>query len=88
MKDSLETKQPIKNINGVGVLVQAVMSISLLYVLIITIFIREFIVLDKVLLGLTLLSMAYNNHDIYKRKGFTAVYGIVGLLVLLTALFN
>ena len=67
MKDSLETKQPIKNINGVGVLVQAVMSISLLYVLIITIFIREFIVLDKVLLGLTLLSMAYNNHDMYSR---------------------
>ncbi len=77
-----------KNINQIGILVEAVLLISLLYMFIMSLFLKEFIFVLTIILGLTLISMAYNNATIYKKKGMTIVYSIVGVISLLSALFS
>lgn len=77
-----------KTINQVGILIQAVLLVSLLYSLILTLFIKEFQVLLNITLGLTLCSMAYNNATIYKKRGMTVSYLVVGIISILLVLFK
>jgi hypothetical protein len=77
-----------KSINQLGILVQAVLVVSLLYMVIMTLFIREFQVPLIIILGLTLLCMAYNNATIYKKRGMTVAYVVVGVISLLSVMFG
>jgi hypothetical protein len=76
-----------KRIDQVGILLQVVLIICVLYLLIMSIFINEFMVVLQAVCGLTLLCMAYNNQITYKRKLMTFIYGIVGIFCLVTSLF-
>lgn len=75
-----------KSINEVGILVQALFLVTLLYSLILTLFISEFEVLFNITLGLTLFSMAYNNQKVYKKRGMTICYVIVGIISMIMGL--
>lgn len=77
-----------KQINEVGILVQAVLLVSLLYTFILTLFLKEFEFLFYLVMGLTLFSMAYNNYKIYHKKGMTVTYLVVGAVSILAVLFN
>lgn len=72
-----------KSINEVGILVQAVLLVALLYSFILVLFIDEFRVLLNITMGLTLFSMAYNNQTIYKKKYMTICYAIFGVFSLI-----
>ena len=77
-----------KSINQVGILIQAILLVSLIYMFIMSLFLKEFVFVLTITLGLTLISMAYNNATIYKKKGMTIVYSVVGILSLLSVLFS
>ena len=75
-----------KEINEVGILVQVVLVVMLLYSLILTLFENDFQILLNIKLGLTLFSMAYNNQKVYKQKGMTICYVVVGIISLIMAI--
>lgn len=77
-----------KSINQIGILIQAVLIISLLYMFIMSLFLKEFVLVLTITVGLTLISMAYNNATVYKKKGMTVVYSVVGIISLLSVLFS
>jgi len=68
-----------KNINELGLLIQAILLVTLLYSFILVLFMSEFKVLLNIIMGLTLFSMAYNNQVIYKKKYMTICYVIFGI---------
>lgn len=69
--------------NKVGIIVEGILLLCLLSVFILFLFRNEFKNLLYVVLSLTLFSMAYNNHKIYKTKPMTISYIVVGILCLL-----
>ncbi len=77
-----------KTISHVGILIQAMLLISLLYMFIMSLFLNEFQVALTITLGLTLICMAYNNATIYKKRGMTVIYAVVGVISLLTVIFG
>ena len=77
-----------KTINKVGLLVQAVLLVGVIYSYILTLFMQEFKVLLVTVLGLTLFSMAYNNATIYGKKGMTVCYTVVGIICLIRGLMS
>lgn len=64
----------------VSLLTQAVCVIGVLAISILAIFEHSFTVPIEVLVGITLLVMAYNNMKLFKRKGMTIIYVIFGLI--------
>ncbi len=68
--------------------IQFVMSIILLILLVITIFNHNFLVFSEIMMGLTLLVMAYNNQTFYKRKNLTIIYIVFGVLVILMTILK
>lgn len=70
---------------NVGMLAQLILSVAVLFFGCVCIFNSEFLVAVEKLLGLTILTMAYNNHFTYKRKGMTIVYAILGVAILVLA---
>lgn len=77
-----------KKVDKVSLLVQAVLFMGVLYSYILTLFMKEFYILLIIVLGLTMFSMAYNNATIYKKRGMTSCYTIVGILCLLAGLIG
>ncbi len=71
-----------------GLKIQFVMSIILLILLVITIFNHNFLVFSEIMMGLTLLVMAYNNQTFYKRKNLTIIYIVFGVLVILMTILK
>jgi len=67
----------------VSLLAQAVCVIGVLFISILAIFEHRFTVPIEVLIGITLLIMAYNNDKLFKRKGLTVVYLVFGIVCLL-----
>ncbi len=67
----------------VSLLAQAVCVIGVLFISILAIFEHSFTVPIEVLIGITLLIMAYNNDKLFKRKGLTVVYLVFGIVCLL-----
>lgn len=97
-KDSNAINKPI-NVNEitleeaesfyhVSLLVQAVCVIGVLFVSILAIFEHSFTVPIEVLVGVTLLIMAYNNVKLFKRKGFTTIYIVFGILSLIIGILG
>jgi hypothetical protein len=67
----------------VSLLAQAVCVIGVLFISILALFENSFTVPIEVLVGITLLIMAYNNDRMFKRKGLTVVYLVFGIVCLL-----
>lgn len=66
----------------VSLLAQAVCVIGILAISVLAIFENSFTIPIEVLVGITLLIMAYNNSKLFKRKGLTAIYIIFGVISL------
>lgn len=72
----------------VSLLAQAVCVIGVLTISILAIFENSFTIPVEVLVGLTLLIMAYNNVKLFKRKGFTTIYIVFGLISLIVGILG
>ena len=89
------TKKTVKDINSlitleeadsfyhVSLLAQAVCVIGILAISVLAIFENSFTIPIEVLVGITLLIMAYNNVKLFKRKGLTIVYIVFGVISLI-----
>lgn len=75
-----------KQINQIGLFIQIILLVILVYFLTLLIFIPQFQNVVDYILSFLLITMAYNNYKIYKRKNLTFIYGIVGLLLLIVAI--
>lgn len=72
----------------ISLLVQAVCVIGVLFITILALFEHSFTVPIEVLVGVTLLVMAYNNIKLFKRKFFTVVYIVFGVISLLVGILG
>lgn len=72
---------------NIGVWIQAILTALIVIFLIINFFVPVLLILE-ILFILTLLVMSYNNYQIYKRKGFTILYIVAAILVLLGMLYG
>lgn len=90
MKENFIKNNNIKTsaISNLGIFIQFILIVLVSIFAIISSFIPEFFVLVKVLLGLILLIMSYNNYSIFKRKGFTVIYGIAGLATIIITIID
>ena len=75
-----------KQINQISLFIQIILLVILVYFLTLLIFIPQFQNVVDYILSFLLITMAYNNYKIYKRKKMTFIYGIVGLLLLIVAI--
>lgn len=69
----------------VGLLAQLILTISVLFFGVVATFDIDFLNVVEKLLGLTILSMAYNNYLTYKRKNMTIIYTVLGFAVFVIA---
>ena len=67
---------------NIGVWIQAILTALIVIFLIINFFTPVLFLLE-ILFILTLLVMSYNNYKIYKKNGFTILYIVAAILVLL-----
>lgn len=72
----------------VSLLAQAVCVIGVLAISVLAIFENSFTVPIEVLVGMTLLIMAYNNSKIFKRKYMTYVYIVFGIISLIVGILG
>lgn len=72
----------------VSLLAQAVCVIGILAISVLAIFENSFTVPIEVLVGITLLIMAYNNVKLFKRKGLTIIYIVFGLISLIVGILG
>lgn len=92
------SKEPIKNeeitleeadsFYHVSLLAQAVCVIGILAISVLAIFENSFTIPIEVLVGITLLIMAYNNSKLFKRKGLTSIYIIFGIISLIIGILG
>lgn len=77
-------------LNKMGMWVQFILVILILFFILMTLFDNKYKYMNivKILTGLVLIVMAYNNHKIYKRKYFTIIYSLIGILVLTVSIIN
>lgn len=75
-------------VNNTSLFVQVIVLVLLVILSISSIFVKEFAVSVKALLAILLLTMAYNNYFIFKRKGFTLIYSLVGLFFMVVAVLE
>ena len=68
--------------NNIGLFIQAILTTCVVIFLAINLFLNIELLI-KIFLILTLLVMSYNNYKIYKSKGFTILYLIASLIVLI-----
>lgn len=71
----------------IGLIAQVLLTFSLLVLLFITIGEPQIMEAVNIIMIMLFLVMGYNNHFIYKRKGFTLFNLIVALLLLIGKLF-
>lgn len=71
-----------KQINQIGLFIQMILLVILVYFLTLFIFIPEFKNIVDYILAFLLIIMAVNNYKIYKRKKMTIVYGVIGIILL------
>ncbi len=76
------------NKNKITLALQLILLIIGIVLLITSIFKNFLLPYSEIAIGLTLLVMAYNNDKIFKRKGFTILYIIFGLLVILNGIWS
>lgn len=68
--------------NNIWLFIQAILTTCVVIFLAINLFLNIELLI-KIFLILTLLVMSYNNYKIYKRKGFTFLYLVASLIVLI-----
>ena len=81
--NSLITLEEADSFYHVSLLAQAVCVIGILAISVLAIFENSFTIPIEVLVGITLLIMAYNNVKLFKRKGLTIVYIVFGVISLI-----
>lgn len=81
-------KMKTKKINQVGLFIQAILLMTSLYALVLTIFMEEFSSFLYISLGLTWFSMGYNHYKSTKKVGLTALYTIIGIACFIAVLFK
>ncbi len=86
-KDSI-TLEEADSFYHISLLAQAVCVVGILFISILAIFEHSFTVPIEVLVGITLLIMAYNNERVFIRRGLTVVYLIFGIVCLLVGIFG
>ena len=72
----------------VSLLAQATCVVGVLFLTILAIFEHSFTVPIEVLIGITLLIMAFNNFKVFKRKGLTLIYVVFGFICLLVGVLG
>ena len=72
----------------VSLLAQTTCVIGILAISILAIFENSFTVPIEVLVGITLLIMAYNNSKLFKRKGLTRIYVVFGIISLVVGILG
>lgn len=72
----------------VSLLAQAVGVVGILAICILAIFEHSFTISIEVLVGVVLLIMAYNNIKLFKRKGFTIIYIVFGIISLIVGILG
>jgi len=93
VKKSTKVDEPITleeadSFYHVSLLAQAVCVVGILFFTILALFEHSFTVPIEVLVGVTLLIMAFNNYNVFKRKGLTAVYIIFGIICLVVGIMS
>ena len=73
--------------NNIWLFIQAILTTCVVIFLAINLFLNVELLI-KIFLILTLLIMSYNNYKIYKRKGFTILYLIASLIVLIEIIYG
>ena len=68
--------------NDLGLMIQFILIFWIIVFSIITLIEQTFFNGMEILVSLTLLVMAYNNHKTFKRKHLTLVYIVVALLII------
>ena len=69
------------------VLVQALLSFFVIVFAIITFNVEWFLIITQIVLLLLLMVLTFNNITIYKRKGFTIIYIIAVIVMIVDILF-
>lgn len=77
-----------ESIYSLGLFIQFLLLIALIILAVCTLFVSEFKIALQVLVVLLLFTMGYNNHTIFKRKGFTLLYIIAGFAFLFTTIMG
>ncbi len=91
MKENRTVFEKLKgkeSIYSLGLFIQFVLLIALIILVVCTLFVPEFKMALQVLVVLLLFTMGYNNHTIFKRKGFTLLYIIAGFAFLFTTIMG
>ena len=98
VKKTTKKVEPIKNeeitleeadsFYHVSLLAQAVCVIGILAISVLAIFENSFTIPIEVLVGITLLIMAYNNSKLFKRKGLTTIYIVFGVISLIVGILG
>lgn len=83
MKDKIEYEV----VSSITMLLQVVLGVYVLTFAMASYFEYELFKISEILIGLLMLVIGYNNHNIYKRKYMTLVYFGLGLVIILVALF-
>lgn len=86
-KISVELSKEKVKINNLGIFCQIVLIILVLILIIMGIFIPLELVLEATL-SLLLFVTAYNNYKTYKRKYFTLIYTLGGILVIALTIYS
>lgn len=73
-----------KNLKNVSLLSQLMIGVSIIIIMIISIFTSELYVPLQILIAIEMIIMAINNQFIYKRKFLTYLYLIFSLLIIIT----
>ena len=77
-----------KYINNDGLFVQAVLTALVFVFFLLSFFYPICFLLTEVLLACDLLVMAYNNSTSYARNHMTLLYSIVGIVILVVAVYD
>lgn len=82
-------KKEINNKNDdIFLFVQAVLASSLVFLVIMSLFIKEFIILLEIMIGITLIVTGINNYRRFHRKYLTIIYVIFGILLIAFTLIS
>lgn len=73
--------------DSISLVIEFILFIALIVSTIISIISKNYVIL-KLLIGVTLLIMSYNNQKYFKRKYLTYIDLIVGLLLIIVAIYE
>lgn len=72
----------------ISLILQFMFALTLLILLVTSLFVKHLTPAIEGVTGLTLLTCAYNNQLHYKRKHMTAIYIIFGIIMICMSIFN